>query len=185
VRHALRMTARVIAGSWAAFLYNGALGKLPSRWLRRTYLRYYLGSFGTGAAVQMGCRFLNGRRVFLGDRTIVNFGCLFDGRGYAIRTGHDVSIGPEAAILTLAHDPQSSEFANKGGEVVIGNHVWIAYSATILPGVSIGDGAIVAAGAVVSRNVEPYAIVAGVPATKIGERTHDLKYELQYDPLLL
>ena len=179
------MNPRRTAGALFAYTYNACVGHIPMHWLRRDYLRFYLGSLGAGTTVQLGCRFLNGRKIFLGDRTIVNFGCLLDGRIHAIRTGHDVSIGPEAAILTLAHDPQSSEFANQGGQVVIGDHVWIAYRAIILPGVSIGDGAIVAAGAVVSRNVEPYAIVAGVPATQIGERTHDLKYELKFDPLLL
>jgi maltose O-acetyltransferase len=133
----------------------------------------------------MGCRFLNGRKIFLGDRNVINFGCLLDGRRYAIRTGHDVSIGPEAAILTLGHDPQSTDFADKGGDVTIGDRVWICFRAIILPGVSIGDGAIVAAGAVVSRDVEPYTIVAGSPARVVGRRTKDLTYRCVFKPWLV
>jgi len=130
----------------------------------------------------MGCRFLNGRKVHLGDRNIINFGCLLDGRKFQIRTGSDVSIGPEASILTLGHDPQSREFADRGGDVVIGDRAWIGYRAIILPGVTIGEGAVVGAGAVVTGNVEPFFIVAGNPARKIGERNQQLDYRLNYDP---
>jgi acetyltransferase-like isoleucine patch superfamily enzyme len=179
------MTFRVLLGGVAAYGYNGWVGRWPFRILRRAYLRHYLGGLSLGTNVQMGCRFLNGRKVFLGDRNVINFGCLLDGRRYCIRTGDDVSIGPEAAILTLGHDPQSPDFADRGGEVLIGDHVWIGYRALVLPGVVIGDGAVVAAGAVVSKDVEPFAIVAGVPARKIGERTRDLKYRLNYEPFLL
>ena len=152
----------------------------PSRQLRMSYLKAYLSQLGEGTSVQMGCRFLNGRKVFLGDRNVINFGCLFDGRHYQIKTGSDVSIGPEATILTLGHDPQSPEFADKGGDVIIGNKVWIAYRAIILPGVTIGEGAVVGAGALVTKDVEPYTIVAGNPARFIKKRNTDLKYSLNY-----
>src|SRR2546426_9299590 len=109
------MTIRAIGGSLLAWTYHRFVGNLPWSLPRHAWLRKYLGSLGTGSNVQMGCRFLNGRRVFLGDRNVVNFGCLFDGRRYNIRTGSDVSFGPEAAILTLSHDPQSVEFDDTGG----------------------------------------------------------------------
>ena len=95
------MDSKVLFGSMLAYFYNGLIGRLPSRSLRSAYLKLYLARFGRGTGVQMGCRFLNGRKIFLGDRNVINFDCLFDGRRYAIRTGNDVSIGPEAAILTL------------------------------------------------------------------------------------
>ena len=132
----------------------------------------------------MGCRFLNGRKVYLGDRNVINFGCLLDGRHYTIKTGNDVSIGPEATILTLGHDPQSPTFADRGGDVIIGDRAWIAYRAIILPGIKIGEGAIVGAGSVVTKNVEPYTIVAGNPAKVIGRRNPDLTYHLNYRPFL-
>jgi maltose O-acetyltransferase len=133
----------------------------------------------------MGCRFLNGPKVHLGDRNVINFGCLLDGRKFHIRTGHDVSIGPEASILTLGHDPQSPVFADRGGDVLIGNRVWIGYRVIILPGVTIGEGAVVGAGAVVTKDVEAYTIVAGNPARKIGERFKELTYRLNYEPRFL
>lgn len=181
----LSVNPRLILGGVLSYSYNYLISSLPSRRLRMAYLRAYLAAIGTETSVQMGCRFLNGRKVFLGDRNVINFGCLFDGRHYKIQTGSDVSIGPEAAILTLGHDPQSPEFANKGGDVIIGDHVWIAYRAIILPGITIGEGAVVGAGSVVTKDVEPYMIVAGNPAQVIKKRTADLSYALNYAPWLL
>ena len=178
------MNGRLLFGAMAAYCQNSVIGKIPSRTIRNGWLKLYLADFGAGTSVQSDCRFLNGRKVHFGKRNVINFGCLFDGRKFHIRTGDDVSIGPEAAILTLGHDPQSPQFADRGGDVTIGDRVWIAYRATILPGVSIGDGAVVGAGAVVTKNVEPYTLVAGNPARKIGERNPDLCYELDFAPWL-
>jgi len=178
------MNPRLKAGQVIAYAYNHGVGHVPIRSFRHCFLRAWLGSFGEGTGVQLGCRFLNGRKVFLGKRNVINFGCLFDGRSFAIRIGSDVSIGPEAAILTLGHDPQCENFADKGAEVTIGDHVWICYRAIILPGVKIGEGAVVGAGAVVSRDVPPFTIVAGSPAKEIGSRRPDLKYKLDFSPFL-
>jgi acetyltransferase-like isoleucine patch superfamily enzyme len=179
------MNLRLIGGGVSAYAYNHWLTHFPSVWLRKMYLQNWLSGFGSGTSVQMNCRFLNGRKVHFGERNVINFGCLFDGRKFAIRTGADVSIGPEATILTLGHDPQSPDFADRGGDVLIGDRAWIAYRAVILPGVTIGEGAIVGAGAVVTKSVEPFAIVAGNPARKVGERQPDLKYHLNFAPFLL
>ncbi|MBD2156187.1 DapH/DapD/GlmU-related protein [Leptolyngbya sp. FACHB-16] len=179
------MTWKLTVGQIMQYSYNQMVGKIPSRTIRNAYLEIYLGGMGTGVSVQLGCRFLNGRKVYLGDRTILNFGCLFDGRTYPIHIGNDVSIGPEATLLTLGHDPYSPDFADKGGEVVIGDRVWIAYRAIILPGITVGEGAVVGAGAVVTKNVEAYTIVAGNPARVIGKRSPHLTYTLNYKPWLL
>ncbi len=178
------MKSRALIGGIAACLYNSFIGTIPSRTVRNAWLKIYLADFGSGASVQANCRFLNGRKVHLGKRNVINFGCLFDGRKFHIKTGDDVSIGPEATILTLGHDPQSPDFADRGGDVIIGNRVWIAYRAIVLPGITIGDGAVIGAGAVVTKNVEPYTIVAGNPARKIGERNKDLRYKLNFAPWL-
>jgi acetyltransferase-like isoleucine patch superfamily enzyme len=179
------MNSKIIGGSILSYSYNYWLGNLPSRKIRMAYLKAYLATIGAGTSVQMSCRFLNGRKVHLGDRNVINFGCLLDGRKYEICIGSDVSIGPEATILTLGHDPQSSNFEDKGGDVFIGNRVWIGYRAIILPGITIGEGAVVGAGSVVTKDVEPYAIVGGNPARFIKHRSKTLDYRLDYHPLLL
>jgi len=178
------MDLRLIAGGLLAYLYNAHIGNWPSRTLRRACLRRYLAGFGAGTGVQLGCRFLNARKVTLGERNVINFGTLIDGRKFPVTTGCDVSIGPEAAILTLGHDPRSPDFADQGGPVTVGDRAWIGFRAVILPGVSIGEGAVVAAGAVVTRDVAPWTIVAGSPARPIGQRPPTLVDQLSYDPWL-
>lgn len=177
------MTIKSFVGGLLAFCYGCGVGQLPSRTLRYAFLRLWLGRFGRGSGVQMGCQFLNGRKIFLGERNVINRGCMLDGRKFTIRIGNDVSIGPEATIFTLGHDPQSPGFDDRGGDVIIEDRVWIAYRAVILPGVRIGEGAVVAAGAVVTRDIEPFTIVAGVPAKKVGERNRNLDYRLDFHPL--
>jgi maltose O-acetyltransferase len=183
-RRGANLKFRNVAAAIITYAYNGALTRLPSHTVRRLYLLAWLGGLGRGTDVQMGCRFLNGRKVFLGDRNVINFGCLFDGRKYQISTGSNVSIGPEAAILTLGHQTQSPDFADCGGDVVIGDRVWIGYRAIVLAGVRLGEGAVVGAGAVVTRDVEPFTVVAGAPARKVADRNRDLRYELHYKPFL-
>jgi maltose O-acetyltransferase len=178
------INCRVIIGSFVALGYNRIFGYLPSRRLRRLFLWLWLDGFGTGSGVQSGCKFLNGRKVRIGERNVINFGCMLDGRKYPIQTGSDVSIGPEASILTLGHDPKSPDFSDKGGKVIIADHVWIGYRAIVLPGVTVGKGAVVGAGAVVTKDVPPFAIVAGNPARIIGQRPKEITYCLGYDPFL-
>jgi len=176
--------ARLLAGSLLAYAFNAFVSALPIHAFRHFYLRRWLGGIGAGTTFQMGCRFLNGRKVHFGERNVINADCFFDGRCYEIRTGNDVSIGPEASILTLGHDPRSPDFADRGGPVTIGDRAWICYRAIILPGIIIGEGAVVAAGAVVTKDVPPFTIVAGNPAMKIGCRPSDLRYHLHNVPFL-
>jgi acetyltransferase-like isoleucine patch superfamily enzyme len=184
-KYAVSMKSRMLAGAFLAYLYNEWIGRVPSRFIRRIYLRLYLGALPQSTGVQLNCRFLNGRKVYFGENNVINFGCMFDGRKYEIRTGKNVSIGPDATILTLGHDPRSLAFEDKGGDVIIGDYVWIAYRAVILPGVKIGEGAVIAAGSVVVSDVEPWSIYGGVPARKVGERPRDLNYILDFHPFLL
>jgi len=186
------MNVRIFTGAIMAYGYNHWVRNFPSRRVREFYLKWWLGKLGAKSGVQMGCRFLNGRKVFIGDQNVINFGCLFDGRQFCIRTGKNVSIGPEATILTLGHDPRSATFEDRGGDVIIGDRAWIGYRAIVLPGVKIGEGAVVGAGAVVTKDVDPYAIVVGNPARKVGERTVECRvsrvacrgfeYDLDYRP---
>jgi maltose O-acetyltransferase len=178
-------SARLLAAACCSWLYNDLVSHLPSRRLRIGILRGWLGCLGSGCGVQLHCRFLHAPGVSIGNRCVLNQGTLLDGRRHAITIGDDVSIGPEAAILTLGHDPRSPLFSDRGGPVRIGDHVWIGFRAIVLPGVSIGEGAVVGAGAVVTRDVPAFVIVAGNPARAIGTRSEALLYQLNYRPFLL
>ncbi len=179
------MTTKAVAGTIVAYLYNNLFTYLPFRRLRRWYLSCWFAEMGTGCGIQMGTKISNGRKVHLGNRVVLNWGCVLDGRKYDIHIGDDVSVGPETLILTLGHDPQSAQFSDHGGSVTVGRRAWIGQRSILLPNVEIGEGAVIGAGSVVTKNVEPFSIVAGNPAKKIGTRNQELEYQLNYSPWLM
>lgn len=127
----------------------------------------------------MKCRFYNPSSVTIGANSVINRQVLLDGR-YPLTIGYNVSVSEEVMFLTLEHDPDSRTFANRGAPIVVQDRAFLGTRALILPGVTIGEGAVVAAGAVVTHDVEPYAIVAGVPARFLRHRPQNLEYELNY-----
>ena len=166
----------------AFYLYNAFLTHIPSYALRGFYLRRILRiRMGRGVAVHMGC-FITGRDISIGDHSVINRRVHLDGRK-PLRIGRNVSISPECYFVTLDHRTDSPDFETVEGPVSVGDYAWIGARAMILPGVELGEGAVVGAGAVVTRPVAPFAIVAGVPAKPIGERARGLRYTLDYFPL--
>lgn len=108
-----------------------------------------------------------GKPVTIGRRCFIQQCCTFFGRG-GITIGNDVFIGPKVNLITINHDRDpDNRSATYGRRIVIEDKVWIGINSTVLPGVKIGYGAIVGAGSVVTRNVEPMTIVAGNPARVI------------------
>lgn len=155
---------------------------LPSRRGRRFWLNGLLGLMGPRAFVAMRVCFMQPENVYLGARSVINQDCILDGRDHMIRIGEDTDIGPHVHIWTLEHDVNDPNHGTKGGAVLIEDHVWIASRVTILPGVSIGRGAVVAAGAVVTKDVPALGIMGGVPAKIIGHRENPLTYKLKFNP---
>ena len=160
-------------------LWNLVGRKLWSRRIRRFWLRRTLGELGPGALLCLDVLVLEPEGVRVGPRTVVNRGATLDGRG-GLTIAHDVDIASEVQIWTLEHDPNDPDHGTRVGSVTIEDHAWIASRAVILPGVTIGRGAVVAAGAVVRADVPSLAIVGGVPARVIGQRTNPLTYELSF-----
>jgi acetyltransferase-like isoleucine patch superfamily enzyme len=120
-------------------------------------------SFGLFPPFNSDC----GKNLTIGKRVFINSGCKFQDQG-GITIGDDVLIGHNVVIATLNHsfDPEHRGDLEPR-PVKIGNKVWIGANATILPGIKIGDGAIIAAGAVVTNDVAPLTVVGGVPAKLI------------------
>lgn len=105
-----------------------------------------------------------GKNITLGKNVFINACCRFQDQG-GITIGDNVLIGHNTTIATLNHDFNSEKRANiTPNPVKIGNNVWIGSDCTILPGVTIGNGAIIGAGSVVTKSVEENTIVAGNPA---------------------
>ncbi|MDD3826514.1 MAG: acyltransferase [Anaerolineae bacterium] len=157
-----------------------ATGWLPFHGVRMLVYRHLLRiKIGGGSSIHRGCRFYRPSAVQIGPSTVINRDVLFDGR-MGLVIGESVSISEGAAMFTLEHDPNSPSFENRGGPIRIGDRVFIGARALVLPGITVGEGAVVAAGAVVTHDVPPFTIVAGVPARPIGERRRDLTYTLDY-----
>ena len=105
-----------------------------------------------------------GKNIRLGKRVFINSCCSFQDQG-GVTIGDDVLIGHRVSLATLNHDPTPEKRSwMHPAPIVIGNKVWIGDNATILPGVTIGENSIVAAGAVVTKDVPANVIVGGLPA---------------------
>lgn len=127
------------------------------------------GSLGENVHINQPLRVDYGCNIFIGHDTFINFNLTVLDEA-KVTIGNHVFIGPNVNIFCACH-PTDADARRGGAEwalpVTIGNDVWIGGAATILPGVTIGDGAVIAAGAVVSRSVPERTLVAGVPARVI------------------
>ncbi|MCB0746309.1 MAG: acyltransferase [Ignavibacteriae bacterium] len=130
----------------------------------------------------MHSKFLNFWKLEIEDRVIINQYCLLDCRKHKIHIANDSDIGAHTFIWTLGHDINNDNHDLYGGDVNIGHHVWIASRVTILPGLSIADGSVIASASVVTKNVEYLEVVAGNPAKVIKHRKNNLKYTITYQP---
>jgi maltose O-acetyltransferase len=176
-----RLKGFLKAAQFAA--YSWPVSFLPSYQLRRWYLNRILNyRIHPKASIHSGC-FFTGFKLEVGAHSVINRNCMLDARG-GLTIGNNVSISPNVALITASHDPHSASFAgsSKATEIWIDDYVWIGVRAIILPGVRIGYAAIVGAGAVVTRSVPPYAIVAGNPCRTIGTRDCEPTYILDWRP---
>lgn len=150
--------------------YNAALA-LPAI-ERRALLTERLGHVGDGAVIRPPFYCDYGTNIHLGAEAFLNFNCVILDV-VAVTIGVGTQIGPGVQILTADH-PRDPEERRRGLEfgrpVTIGANVWIGGAALILPGVTVGDDAIIGAGAVVTRDVAPGATVAGNPARPVARR---------------
>lgn len=122
-----------------------------------------------GSKIHMWCSFYNPENIKIGKDTIIGDHAFLDGRG-TLSIGNHVVIASQVLIYNSQHDIDSEDFKPVDKEIKIDDYVFIGPRAIILPGVKIGKGAVIAAGAVVTDNVEPFTVVGGVPAKFIRQR---------------
>jgi maltose O-acetyltransferase len=154
-------------------------GYIPFHHVRRFVYRLFGITIGKGSSIHMFASFYNPFNISIGDDTIIGEWAVLDGRAPLI-IGNHVDIASNVMIYNAEHDVQSGNFTKARMEkVVIEDYVFIGPRAIILPGVTIGRGAVVAAGAVVTKDVPALSIVGGVPAEEIGQRNgENLNYKL-------
>ena len=158
--------------------FTKAVGCLPCQSLRMLIYRIALRlKAGRRVTIYGNVEMRSPWKITIGEDAVVGNDCLLDGRR-GLTIGRHVNISSGAWIWTLHHDIQATDFQAVGAPVTIGDRAWICARAMVLPGVTVGEGAVVAAGAVVTKDVPPYAVVGGVPAKQVSERNRDLAYEL-------
>lgn len=154
------------------------VGNIPFWSIRKLTYEFFGVKIGKGSYIHMWARFYNPGNIEIGEDTHVGDNCFLDGRN-KIKIGNHVDIASQVLIYNEEHNVHSEKFEATSGSVEIGDYVFIGPRAIILPGVKIGKGAVVAAGAVVTKDVGEFEIVGGVPAKVIGERkVKDLNYKL-------
>ena len=145
------------------------VGYLPFHHLRRLTYRLAGIKIGKGSAIHMGANFFQPKGISIGEDSIIGNHAFLDGRA-SLKIGNHVDIASEVMIYNSEHDVHREDMKAIEEPVVIEDYAFIGPRVIILPGVKIGKGAVVAAAAMVTKNVLPGKIVGGVPAREIGER---------------
>lgn len=177
----IRLIARVLYAFVFEYMTNHIISILPISRLRWGYYKYVLKhDIAETAYLYMGLYlYVSRQKIRIGDKTNINRNCVLDGRG-GLNIGENVNISAEVAIYTAGHRIESSDFEYYVKPVKIGDRVWLGTRAMIMPGVNIGEGAMVLPAAVVTKDVPPFAIVGGIPAKVIGNRNNALNYTLDW-----
>lgn len=126
---------------------------------------------------------LDNTTIEIGDRTFINAEAWINGSGH-IKIGQDCLIGPRVALIAVNHIfADATRRINVQGHtakgITIEDDCWLAYGVTVVDGVRIGQGSVIGAGAVVTKDIPPYSIAVGVPAKVIGQRTGLETHELE------
>lgn len=152
--------------------------RIPSKHIRAFIMNCYKKvDIAHDVPIYSGLQWWNGPFT-VDEGSSIGFDCHIDCRR-GVHIGKNVCLATGVKIWTLHHDYNDKHFKCIGAPVIIKDYAWICSYSIILPGVTIGEGAVVAAGAVVNRNVAPWTVVGGVPAKPIGEREQK---EYDYNP---
>ena len=157
-------------------LSTSIVPNLPSQHLRNWGMRKLGVGGGKNVKFYSGFSVRNPKGLIIEDGVSIGPKVLLDARcGLTIRK--NAVIAYDTIIWTLNHDYNDIHFCGKGAPVEIGAYAWVCSRSIILPGITIGEGAVVASGAIVTKDVEPWTVVAGVPAQKIADRVRkDYQY---------
>jgi len=145
------------------------VGHVPFHSVRRMFYSLAGMKLGKGAVIHMWANFFQPANISIGEGTIVGDHVFLDGRASLI-IGCETDIASSVMIYNSEHDLEAADFSAREEPVKIGDYCFIGPRVIILPGIKIGNGAVVAAGAVVTADVADFTVVGGVPAKVIGTR---------------
>ncbi len=155
------------------------LGYFPSHRVRNALYRRAGLTLPRTSSIHWRAEFYAPERIRVGEHCTIGDAAFLDGRS-GLTIGDNVNLGSHVTIYTRQHAVDSPDFAEVGAPVVIKDYAWVSSHSILLPGVTVGEGAVVAAGAVVARSVPAYTVVAGNPARQVRQRSQGLTYELGY-----
>lgn len=164
-----------IVAFFIEYVLNDILPHIPFWLIRRFVMKKLKMKIGEGSFVMKRVYIMTPQKLSIGIYSHINRECLIDARG-SITIGNNVSISHDVKIMTGSHDYNSISFRGKFLPIIISDYVWIGTGAIILQNVKIGKGAVICAGAVVTKDVEPYSVMAGIPAKEIATRNKNLNY---------
>ena len=160
---------------WEIVVINEIVQLIPSNLVRLSFYRKMGMKIGVGSCIFRKCYLQQLDKITIGNHCIIGFCCRLAGRG-TLTIGNNVNVSSYVILETGSHDLVTFESVYK--PIVIGDNAWICTRAIVLEGVTIGEGAVVGAGSVVTKDVPPYSIVGGVPAKIIGKRLREISYTL-------
>ena len=130
---------------------------------------------GKATPISSSARFNHPENITIGDRSNINRNCMIWAGGKAkVIIGKDCLTGPGVTIIASKYDVKGRDIVRSyppyERDIIIGDDVWLGANVVVLPGVKIGDGAIVGSGSVVTKDIEAYSVVVGIPAKEIKKR---------------
>lgn len=159
-------------------IFNFTLKYTPFTFLKKKILQVFGFEIGKSSYIH-NSTFLSLGKLKIGNNSVINPKCVIDNRG-EITIGNNVSIGHYSKIYTTGHRINCSYFTGVKKPVVIKNNAVLFSSCIIQPGVTIGEGAVVFTGAVVTKDVPDFSLVGGNPAKIVGKRSAYLNYKIDY-----
>jgi len=183
-----RITKHVLGGYVGGFVFYSILrtGKIPFHTLRTFIYRYiYKAKLGENVVIYSGAEVRSPNRLTIGKGSIIGHYSVLDARNF-IEIGENVNFSHGVWLWTEQHNHNTPDFScesSKKKKITIYDRVWLGPKVIVLPGCTIGEGAVVGAGSVVTKDIEPFSINAGIPAKKIGERNRNLNYIFKEKPI--
>jgi len=169
---------KMFRGGWNLYMII-QVGRIPSCHIRRFIYRCLGSEIDKKVVFHYGTEILAPQYLKVGEGTIIGDRAVLDARR-GITFGKSVNLSSNVSIYSDQHNHRDPYFrCNQTSKkaITICDRVWLGCNVTVLPGVTIGEGAVCCAGCVVTKDVDPFTVVAGVPAKKVNERPRDLRYE--------